>query len=161
MCIEHNIYISIMCEWLFKIISKHGVKCQFVSTPGVICQDGKFTINTLLYPILNHNLPTCVALSDQVKALYTSNHAILMALLENMVPPMTMISNQTHVWKSVVKIIIDNIETDINFKLGVKQGYIMASVLFLFMMMAFSKTLEDEWNALGLSKSQFACKDNS
>ena len=39
----NNIYSSIMCGWLFKIISKHGVKCQFLSTPGFGCQDGTFT----------------------------------------------------------------------------------------------------------------------
>ena len=37
----------------------------------------------------------------------------------------------------------------------------MAWVIFLFLMMAFAKTLEDEWTALGLIKSQFAHKYNS
>ena len=37
----------------------------------------------------------------------------------------------------------------------------MALVLFLFLMMDFFETLEDEWMALGLSKSQFSYKDNS
>ena len=63
--------------------------------------------------------------------------------------------------KSVVKIIICNIETYINFKVGVKQGDSMAPGLFLFLMMAFDETLEDEWMDLGLQKSQFAHKDNS
>ena len=36
----------------------------------------------------------------------------------------------------------------------------MAPVLFLFLMMAFYKTLEDEWMAMGLSKAQFARNDN-
>ena len=34
-------------------------------------------------------------------------------------------------------------------------------LLFLFLMITFAKTLEDEWTALGLSKAQFLCKDNS
>ena len=37
----------------------------------------------------------------------------------------------------------------------------MNPVLFLFLMMAFSETLEDKWTALGLRKPQFARKDNS
>ena len=37
----------------------------------------------------------------------------------------------------------------------------MAPVLFLFLMMAFAKTLEDEWTSLRLSKAQFSRKDNS
>ena len=63
--------------------------------------------------------------------------------------------------KSVVNLIIGKVETSIEFKVGVKQGDIMAPVLFLFLMMAFSKTLEDEWTDLGLSKAQFARMDNS
>ena len=37
----------------------------------------------------------------------------------------------------------------------------MAPVIFLFLMMAFAKTLEDEWTALGISKAQFVRKYNS
>ena len=44
MDISNNICSGIMCERLLKIISKHGVKCQFGSTPGVGCQDGTFNI---------------------------------------------------------------------------------------------------------------------
>ena len=42
----NNIYSIRICEWLFKIISKHGVKYQFVSTPGVGCQYGTTTSTT-------------------------------------------------------------------------------------------------------------------
>ena len=63
--------------------------------------------------------------------------------------------------KSIVKLIIGKVETSIEFKVGVKQGDSMAPVLFLFLMMAFAETLEDEWTALGLSKAQFARMDNS
>ena len=44
MDIINNIHSSIMCGQLFKIIIKHGVKCQFGSTPRVVCQDGTLTI---------------------------------------------------------------------------------------------------------------------
>ena len=62
--------------------------------------------------------------------------------------------------KIIIKIIIVKIETSINFKVGVKQGDSTTLVLFLFLMMVFSKTLEDKWMDLGLSKYQFARKDN-
>ena len=48
--------------------------------------------------------------------------------------------------KSVVKLVIGEFETTIDFKVGVKQGDSVAPVLFLFIVMAFSKTLEKEWN---------------
>ena len=62
--------------------------------------------------------------------------------------------------KIIIKIIIVKIETSINFKVGVKQGDSTTLVLLLFLMMVFSKTLEDKWMDLGLSKYQFARKDN-
>ena len=61
MDIGNKIYISIMCGQLFKIINKYGVNCQFGSTPGVVFQDGTFTINTLLHLSHNNNLSTWVA----------------------------------------------------------------------------------------------------
>ena len=60
--------------------------------------------------------------------------------------------------KSIVKLIIGKLETSIEFKVGVKQGYSMVPVLFMFLMMDFAETLEDEWTALGLSKSQIFTK---
>ena len=81
MDIGNKIYISIMCGRLFKIIGKHGVKCQFGSTPGVGCQDGTFTIKILIHIRQNHNLPTWMAFTDLVKAFDTSNHALLIVIL--------------------------------------------------------------------------------
>ena len=77
MNIDNKIYSSIMCERLFKIISKYGVKCQFGSTPGVGHQDGTFAVKTLLHLIQNHKLPTWVVFADLVKAFGTSNHSLL------------------------------------------------------------------------------------
>ena len=63
--------------------------------------------------------------------------------------------------KSTFKLTIRKVETSIELRVGVKQGDSMNLVLFLFLMIDFAKTVEDEWTALGLSKSQFACNDNS
>ena len=76
-----KIFSSILCRRLFKIIDKHGVKYQFGSTPGVGCQDGSFTIKTMLHLRHNHNLPTWVLFADLVKAFDTSNHALMDKLL--------------------------------------------------------------------------------
>ena len=58
MDIGAKLFSSLICKRLFKIINKHGVKYQFVSSPGVGCQDGTFTIKTLLHMQHNHNLPS-------------------------------------------------------------------------------------------------------
>ena len=56
---------------------------------------------------------------------------------------------------SVVKLVIGEFETTIEFKVGAKQGDSVAPVLFLFVVMAFSETLEKEWTRNGLSKAKF------
>ena len=53
----------------------------------------------------------------------------------------------------VAQIINGNIKTSMYFKVGIKQGNIMAPVLFLLLTMTFYKTLEDKWTDLGLSKA--------
>ena len=63
--------------------------------------------------------------------------------------------------KGIVKLIIRKVDISIELRVGVKKGDSMAPVLFMFLMMAFSETLEDQWTALGLSKAQFARKYNS
>ena len=142
MGIGNKIYSSIMCGRLFKIISKHGVKCQFGSTPGVGCQDGTFTIKTLLHLRHNHNLPTWVVFADLVKAFDTSNHALLIAILGKYGAPPRLCSAIKRIYnKSIVKLIIGKVETSINFKVGVKHGDIMATVPFLFLMMSLKETL--------------------
>ena len=103
-----------------------------------------------------------MVLADLVKAFDTSNHALLTAILGKYgTPPILRSAVKRMYEKSVVKLIIGKVVTSVEFKVGVKQGDIMAPVLFLFLMMAFAETLEDKWMALGLSKAQFACMDNS
>ena len=65
---------NILCTRLFKIIEAHRVRYQFGSTPGVGCQNGSFTIKTMLHLRHNHNLPTWVIFADLVKTFDTSNH---------------------------------------------------------------------------------------
>ena len=123
MYIRNNIYSSIMCGRLFKIINKHGVKYQFGYTPGVGCHERTFKIKTLLHLIHNHNLPTWVEFADLIKAHNTSNHVLLIAILGKYGAPPRLFSAIKCMYKKiVVKIIIGNIDTTIEFKVGFKQG---------------------------------------
>ena len=54
--------------------------------------------------------------------------------------------------KSLVKITISKIETAIEFRVEFKHFNSMVLVIFLFLVMAFDETLEDEWTATGLRK---------
>ena len=139
MDIGNNIYSSILCGRLFKIIRKHSLKFQFGSTPGVGCQYGTFTINTLLPLKHNHNFPTWVAFADLVKAFDASNHALLIAILGKYGAPPRLHSAIKRMYEKIIfKLIICKVETYIDFKVGFKQVEIMAPVLFLFLMIAFT-----------------------
>ena len=110
-----------MCGRLFKIIIKHSVKFQLGSTPEVGCQDGTFTIKTLLHLRHNHKLPTWVEFTDHVKAFNTSNHTLLIYILGKYGAPPRLLLAIKHMYeKKTVKIIIGKVETSIDFKLGVK-----------------------------------------
>ena len=132
-----------MYELLFRIISKHGVKYKFGSTPGVGCQDGTFIIKTLIYLILNHNLSTWVAFAYLFNAFNTSNYALIIAIIGKYGAPPRLRSEIKRMYdKIIVKLTIGKVDTSIDLKVGVKQGDSMDPVLFLFLMVAFAKTLE-------------------
>ena len=110
-------------------------------------------IKTLLHLRHNHKLPTWVAFADLVKDFDTSNHTLLIAILGKYGAPSKLCSAIKRMCEKImVKIIIGKVDKFIDFKVGVKQGGSMAQALFLFLILDFAETLEDEWTALGLSK---------
>ena len=77
-----QVFRTILCQRLFRIINKHGVKYQFGSTPDIGFQDSKFTTKTLLHMIHNHNISTYVAFIDLVEAFDTLKHDLLMDIIK-------------------------------------------------------------------------------
>ena len=141
-----KIFSSILCTRLFVIIRKHGVKYQFGSTPGVGCQGGSFTIKMMLHLRHNHKLPTFVMFADLVKAFETSNHKLMVEILAKYGCPPKLRSAICRMYAdSKVRLILGETDITISFEVGVKQGDSVAPVLFLFIMMAFAETLEEEW----------------
>ena len=121
MDIGSKVFSSILSARLFRVIKKQGVIYQFGSTPGVGCQDGTFTIKTLLHLRLNHNIPTWVAFADLVKAFDTSNQQLMVMILARYGCTPNLCDTITIMYKdSVVKLVIDEFETTIDFKVGVK-----------------------------------------
>ena len=142
MDIGSKTFSSILCTRLFKIIEPHGVRYQFGSTPGVGCQDGIFTIKTMLHLRHNHNLPTWVMFADLVKAFDTSNHVLMINILRNYGCSKKLCSAIKRMYSSnKVRLIIGKIDTSIPFEVGVKKGDSVAQVLFLFLMMAFAEEI--------------------
>ena len=114
MDVGSNFFSSILCARFFTVIKKHGVKYQFGSTPGVVCQDIKFTIKTLLHLRHNHNLPNWVAFSKPVKAFNTSDHKLMVMILAKYGCPPNLCDTIKMMYKgSVVKLVIGGFETKI------------------------------------------------
>jgi hypothetical protein len=82
-----KIFLSVMNGQAFCLLGLHGTKFQFGGTPGLGCQDGLFTLKTLINAHKNHHLPSFVALVDLVKAYDTTNHDLLLCILEKIWRP--------------------------------------------------------------------------
>jgi hypothetical protein len=74
-----KVFSSVMNVRAFRLLELHGTKCQFGGTPRLGCQDGLFTLKTLLNAHKNHDLPWFVAFVDLVKAYDTANHDLLIS----------------------------------------------------------------------------------
>jgi hypothetical protein len=66
----------------FRLLKLHGMQFQFGGTPNRGCQDGLFTLKTLLNAHKNHNLLLFVAFVDLVKAYNMANHNLLLKVLK-------------------------------------------------------------------------------
>jgi len=73
---------NVLVDRLYVLLAKHGIKSQFGATPGVGCQDGLFTLKTLLHQRQQHNLESYVIFADLVKAYDTTIHDLLVEVLD-------------------------------------------------------------------------------
>ena len=146
MDIGSKMFSILICKRLFKIIKKHGVKYQFEYSPEVGCQDGTFKIKIILHTRNNHNLPFYAAFVDLVKAFDTVNHVMMLKILERYGTPPKLRSAISRMYQDLKVVLkIGKIEEKRSQTVGVRQGDCMAPILFLFMVMSFSETLEKEW----------------
>jgi hypothetical protein len=151
MDVSTKIFSLVMNEQAFKRLDAHSTKFQFRGTPKLGCCDGLFTLKTLLNVCKNHNLPTFAAFVDLVKAYNTANHALLLDVLEKYGAPPKFVSAVECMYTNLVVVLkIENKVEEILQEVGVRQGDNMAPVLFLFLMSAFSETLEIEWRNSGI-----------
>jgi hypothetical protein len=140
------IFSLVMNEHAFCLLELHGMRFQFGRTPTLGCQDGLFTLKTLLNAHKNHNLPSVVAFVDLVKAYNTANHDLLLEVLEKYgTPPKFVAAVKTMYTDLKVVLKIDKEIRDIVQSVGVCQSDNMAPVLFLFLMSAAAETLESAW----------------
>ena len=110
----------------------------------------------------NHNLPTWVMFANLVKAFDTSNHILMIKILEKYGCPPKLCSAMRRMYSNnKVRLIIGKIDTSIPFEVGVKQGDSVAPVLFLFLIMTFAEVIEQEWDKHRIKKIEFKRHTNS
>ena len=86
--VTSKIFSRIINVSYFEILYSHGKKFQFGGTTKIGFRDGFFTINTLLNIQNNHNLLTFVAFFNLVKVFDTTDHELLIKIMERYgVPP--------------------------------------------------------------------------
>ncbi len=93
MDVGSKIFSSIMNGPAFRLLLKlHGMQFQFGGTPNQGCQDGLFTLKTLINAHKNHNLPLFLAFVDLVQAYDTANHDLLLKVLEKYGAPLMFVA---------------------------------------------------------------------
>ena len=102
------------------------MKYQFGLTPGVGCQDGRFTIKTMLHMRYNHNLPTFVMFADLVKAFDTSNHKLMVDILKKYgCPPKLFSAIRRMYTDNNMILIIGKIDISIPFEMVVNKETVL------------------------------------
>ncbi len=151
-----KIFSRILTARSYQILDKHGTKYQLGATPKVGCQDGNFTLKTLLHLRHQHDLESYVVFADLVKAFDTSNHALILAILKKFGAPPKFCSAIERLYSNLTVILkIGKEKAEINQGVGVRQGDNLSLVIFLLIMAAFSEILEAKWMQSNISKAKF------
>lgn len=135
-----KIFSRILTARLYKLLDKYGTKYQFGATPHSGCQDANYTLKTLLHLRRQHNLETFVVFADLVKAFDTSDHILIVNILQKYGAPPKLCAAVDRLYSNLhVTLKIGKESTDIDQTVGVRQGDNLSPVIFLFVMTAFSE----------------------
>ena len=110
----------------------------------------------------NHKLTSYIFFVDLVKAFDMDNHKMMLKILVRYVSPWKLCSAIEQMFvdlKLVLK--IGKVEESMSQTVGVRQGYCIALVLFMFMVMAFVEKFEKEWVIADLKIITLKQKTNS
>ena len=112
--------------------TKRGIKSQFGATPEVGCQDGSFTLKTLLHIRRQHNLPSFFAFVDLVKACNMANHKLLIEILERYGYPPKLCSATERMYIGLkVLLQIRKEKSEVPQPVGVRQGDNLSPIIFV------------------------------
>jgi hypothetical protein len=141
-----KVFSLLMMVHAFQLLDKHRTRFQFGGTPELGCRDGLFTLKVPPNARQNHDLASYVGFVDLVKAYNTANHDLVLCILKRYGPPPNFFAAIQMIYTNKVCVIkIEKEIVDIPQSVGVQQGNNMVPVLFLFLMIAFTETLEIVW----------------
>jgi hypothetical protein len=149
-------FSRILCAWSYKLLAKHGTKHQYGATPYCGCQDGNFTLKSILHLRWHHNQDIYVVFADLVKSYDTYNHELMLKILEQYGAPPKFQDSIKRLYTNLKVIVkIGKEKAEIDQEVGIRQGDNVSSVIFLFLMSAFAETLKKEWKESGLPEAIF------
>jgi hypothetical protein len=126
-------------------LAKHGAKHQYGATPNCGCQDGSFTLKSILHLQRQHNQDTYVVFANLVKAYATYNHELVLKILEQYTPPPKFQDSTKRLYTNLKVIVkMGREKAEIDQEVSMRQGDNVSLVIFLFLMSAFVETLEKE-----------------
>jgi hypothetical protein len=146
-----KIFLTVISGRAICLLELHGTKFQFRGTLTLQCQDGLFTLKTLLDAHKNQHLPSFVAFVNLVEAYDTTNHDLLLKILEKYGAPPKFVDAIRTMYTDL-KIVLKFGKEICEFlqSVGVQQGNNIAPVLFLFLMLAVTETLKIVWKKAGI-----------
>jgi hypothetical protein len=141
-----KVFLSVMTAQAFALLDKHGRRFHYGGTPEIGCRDGLFTVKALLNARHNHDLASYVGFVNLVKEYDTANHTLLIDILHKYGAPPKLVPAIKTIYRYKICVLkIENKHSEIPQTVGVRQGNIMALVLFLILMTAFAETLGFMW----------------
>ena len=138
---------SIITRRLQRVLTNEGFNFQFGSTPKTGCPDANLTLKSILQLRQELENDLWVVFLDLVKAFNTANHQLLLKLLQIFVIPPRIVRIVEKLYTDFhMQLKIGKETTAIEFLTGMKQGKVLAPTLFLFLMQAMAKNVQDKWH---------------
>jgi len=118
-----KVFSRILCTQSYKLLAKHGTKHQYGATPNCGCQDGNFTLKSILHLWRQHNQDIYVVFTDLIKANDTYNHEVMLKILEQYRYPPKFRDSIKRLYTNLKVIVkIGREKAEINQEVGTRQG---------------------------------------
>jgi hypothetical protein len=138
------------------MLKEHGIKEQLGYQPLQGCRDALFIVRSTLQLRHKHRLPTWALFVSLVKAFDTINRELMFQILSKFSIPELMIYVIRRLYdENEIKLSMGAEKGSVKNTIGVKQGDVMAAILFIIVMQAMAETLMPLWLETEIATQEF------